>query len=115
MSPSRARHLIRDFTDARTADASLADDAMLLVSEVVANVVRHAGTGMTITAEAAPHRLRVEVEDESPVLPEPLPFDRADPRESGRGLVIVERVARAWGIERRPSGKVVWFEVASGA
>lgn len=32
---------------------------------------------------------------------------------SGRGVVIVEEVASAWGVERKDDGsKQVWFEVA---
>jgi hypothetical protein len=30
---------------------------------------------------------------------------------SGRGLTLVEHFAQAWGAERTPTGKVVWFVV----
>jgi hypothetical protein len=31
--------------------------------------------------------------------------------ESGRGIFLVSRLARQWGVSRIPTGKVVWFEI----
>lgn len=91
----------------------LVDDATLLVSELVTNVVMHAQTAMEVNVHVGRDQVRVEVQDES----DDLPIARLPANEStgGRGLQMVERVARAWGIERRRPGKVVWFELATNA
>ena len=82
---------------------------MLLVSELATNVVLHAKTPMRISVSTGALGVRVEVADESVALP----VVRDSPRgaESGRGLVLVDRVARAWGFEPERAGKVVWFEL----
>jgi hypothetical protein len=42
----------------------------------------------------------------------PAPRDAAPEDTSGRGLHLVEAMARAWGVEReREDGKIVWFEL----
>jgi len=113
-SPARARRLVRELLADRPYAHALGDDAELLVSEVVANVVRHAGTEAQLTVRVGAHGLRVEVEDHSPRLPTiPCSFTDGDPdlREAGRGLALVETVAQAWGVERSGDGKVVWFEL----
>jgi anti-sigma regulatory factor (Ser/Thr protein kinase) len=86
--------------------------AHLLTTEVVTNAVVH-GTGQVglrvISGEGV---LRVEVIDESPDLPVPVPL--ADPRRrGGRGLHIIAAMAAAWGVEPHAdaAGKTVWFEL----
>ena len=59
-------------------------------------------------APASERRLRLEVEDPSSSLPR-----RREPGESGvsgRGLLLVDRLADVWGVEPRGSGKCVWCE-----
>ncbi|MYS14013.1 ATP-binding protein, partial [Streptomyces sp. SID4982] len=56
----------------------------------------------------AERRLRVEVEDSSSALPR-----RREPQDdgvSGRGLLLVDMLADAWGVEARGGGKAVWCE-----
>ena len=86
--------------------------AELLVTEVVANAVRHAGgeqihLGITVGADA----VRVEVGDDGDSFPVPgLPPGEDDP--GGRGLMIVEGLASRWGYEKAEAGgKRVWFEI----
>ena len=88
------------------------DAAELLVTEVVANAVRHAGgerIDLTVTVDDA--AVRVEVGDEAD--DDPVPGLAPGVEDSGgRGLMIVEALASRWGYERRPGGgKRVWFEV----
>lgn len=88
------------------------DVVLLLVSEVVTNAVRHGCTSpddrIVVTVAHRGDRLRVEVEDPGPGVPERIPGD--DPlRESGWGLLMVDRFAAAWGTETDPSR--VWFEL----
>lgn len=40
--------------------------------------------------------------------------DSAQPWPSGAGLVLVEGLSRAWGVERRARAKTVWAEVPLG-
>jgi anti-sigma regulatory factor (Ser/Thr protein kinase) len=88
---------------------ALADDAALLVSELVANAVLHARTDVEVRLVVGPDGVRVEVLDGSPVLP--LPGALAATAMSGRGLLLVEGLAPRWGVEAREGGKAVWFEL----
>jgi serine/threonine-protein kinase RsbW len=114
-SPRAARHFVADVL--RRWDLShLIGGAVLLVSELASNVVIHAHTGFEVTVRLVPDdhsRLRVEVADHEPTLPRPR--RPAPDALDGRGLLIVERSSAAWGADRRGDGKVVWFELASGA
>jgi anti-sigma regulatory factor (Ser/Thr protein kinase) len=81
---------------------------VLVVTELVTNVVRHAATQIHVHAEFEAPNLRVEVRDGSSVLPAVV--DLVD-EEYGRGLRIVQELATDWGIEQRDDGKAVWFTV----
>ena len=107
-SASVARHAVRDLVG---GDSDLAE---LLTTEVVANAVRHAGTGdVLLRAEVGGAGLRVEVTDGSATPPAgPNLPDWQD--ESGRGLLLLDALATSWGSEPRPGGKCVWFELTPG-
>jgi putative methionine-R-sulfoxide reductase with GAF domain len=84
-------------------------DLTLLVSELVTNACVHGAEPIRVRLDVDRGRVRVEVEDGSPMMPE---VQRPDGRSTiGRGLVIVESLSRAWGAERVGTGKVVWAEV----
>lgn len=92
--------------------ASAANDLRLLVSELVTNVVRHAGLdpGQELELRAALGEgcVRVEVSDPGVGFkPEVAP---APDRGSGWGLYILDQVAHRWGIVRNEPN-VVWFEL----
>jgi hypothetical protein len=53
--------------------------------------------------------VRVEVSDGSPTPPRISGLDVET--FGGRGLVLVDLLADGWGVDERPPGKVVWFEV----
>ncbi|MFF3461218.1 ATP-binding protein [Streptomyces sp. NPDC001984] len=97
-------------------DPALAD-AMLLVSELATNVVRHGPLlerefEVAVTALADGSCL-IEVSDEG--RHEPRPRAVGDLDESGRGLHIVEHIATAWGVWSRGShGMTVWALVTTG-
>jgi len=81
----------------------------LLADELVSNSVRHVGGPIGLAAIRMPRAIRVEVRDESAVLPVVVRAGPDDPR--GRGLQIVDGLAHRWGIEPDGAGKTVWFEL----
>lgn len=87
----------------------LTDSVELLVSEVVTNAVRYAERPITLRLLRT-DTLRCEVGDDVPQLPRLRQARVTD--EGGRGLYLVNRLARRWGATRLSTGKVVWFELA---
>jgi anti-sigma regulatory factor (Ser/Thr protein kinase) len=87
----------------------LTDAVELLVSEVVTNAVRYAERPVTLRLLRT-DVLRCEVGDDVPQLPRLRQARPSD--EGGRGLYLVNRMARRWGATRLSTGKVVWFELA---
>lgn len=93
--------------------AGLADDAKLIVSELVTNALRHGAGPIDVRcAISDDEEFVMEVRDSSPELPEVEDTDLLD--LSGRGLVIVEALARAWGARPAEDGKVTWAALRIG-
>ncbi|MGW0362254.1 SpoIIE family protein phosphatase [Streptomyces sp. NPDC002990] len=107
-APGRARRFARRALT-RWGLEELSDSLELLVSEVVTNAVRYAERPVTLRLLRT-DVLRCEVGDDSPQLPRQRRARDTD--EGGRGLFLVNRLARRWGATRLSSGKVVWFELA---
>jgi len=107
-SPQLARAFLRKLFDEAKLDG-FGDVTELLVTELVANVVTHVGAPMTLRVQKHDSRMRVEIEDPSPEVPVVHHPDAAE--EHGRGVLLVERLANAWGVDPRPVGKAVWFEL----
>ncbi|MFD6530423.1 ATP-binding protein [Streptomyces sp. NPDC060184] len=112
---AHAPKLVRDFVATLlrlTGHPGLVDDARLCVSEVVGNVYCHTRSRLIrVDVAIAPHQVRVHVTDDQP---DPLPLSAPGPgAESGRGLLIVDRVAVRWGATVQGRGtrqtKTVWF------
>ncbi|MFI8433472.1 SpoIIE family protein phosphatase [Streptomyces sp. NPDC079020] len=108
-APGRARRLARRALSRWGLD-DLSDEVELLVSEVVTNAVRYAERPVTLRLLRT-DILRCEVGDDSPQLPRQRRARETD--EGGRGLFLVNRLARRWGATRLSTGKVVWFEMAT--
>ncbi|MFH9891596.1 SpoIIE family protein phosphatase [Streptomyces luteogriseus] len=106
-APGRARRLARGVL-ARWGMEELTDSLELLVSEVVTNAVRYASRPVTLRLLRT-DVLRCEVGDDVPQLPRLRQARATD--EGGRGLYLVNRLARRWGATRLSTGKVVWFEL----
>jgi anti-sigma regulatory factor (Ser/Thr protein kinase) len=97
----------------------LSDPALLLVSELVTNAVRasqtvacpdQAGHPMiSLTVELGDASLLVKVWDADPGLPVLQEADLTGDR--GRGLLLVDFLADAWGHRDHDQGKVVWCEI----
>jgi DNA-binding NarL/FixJ family response regulator len=89
---------------------SLADTVMLLTSELVSNAVLYAGSDVDVVVRLTGSLARVEVTDRSDLVPAARHAATSD--DSGRGLALVQALARRWGTSRQPGGgKTVWFEV----
>ncbi|GGW18093.1 SpoIIE family protein phosphatase [Streptomyces capoamus] len=102
------RELLHDW-----ASAEQLDSAVLLVSEMLTNVLVHTDADALLLAEvtggSAGRRLRVEVFDTGDDLPHKRrPGELAS---SGRGLMLIELLADAWGVDPRGEGKSIWFEL----
>ncbi|MFD3502822.1 ATP-binding protein [Streptomyces sp. NPDC058678] len=91
-----------------------ADEAELLVTELATNVVKHVGEGAsaTLILEWRGERLRLEVHDESRVMPSP--GTAACDAECGRGLHLLAALAVDWGTVLTAVGKAVWCEISIG-
>ncbi|MEU6945992.1 ATP-binding protein [Streptomyces sp. NPDC046316] len=88
----------------------ITEHAVLLVSELVGNAVRH--TGARVFALRLMRRrgwIRVEVRDPSRGLPCLMPVQEMD--ISGRGLFLVDKLSDRWGVDLQPRGKTTWFEM----
>lgn len=107
-SPASARHFV-DRTARGWGYGDVSDVAELLVSEVVTNAIEHGHSGGIVQVIALPAGLRVEVSDRSTETPAPRTPTLDEP--TGRGLAIVSKLARHWGVDLRRNGKTVWFEL----
>ncbi|MCT2543134.1 MULTISPECIES: SpoIIE family protein phosphatase [Streptomyces] len=107
---SSARHMIRAAVRAWGAKAR-ADEVELAADELITNALMHTDGGAIVTIRVLTgpeRRLRVDVEDRSSALPRRR--DAGEAGVSGRGLMLVDRLADLWGVESRGSGKCVWCE-----
>ena len=87
------------------------DDVALVVSELVTNAVVHGDGDITLHVVGTDGGVRVEVGDDNPDIAR-LPLDDKPSAESGRGLLLVSRLATDWGVRPAAPGKVVWAELA---
>ena len=108
-APARVRHwLAEQLTDGTREAATLA------VSEIVTNALVHSGleAGEAIDVQTVPagERMRVNVRHRGELFPavaSPAPAGAA----GGWGLIVVDSVSAAWGVEPAGERIVVWFEV----
>ena len=91
------------------------EDAELLVTELVANVVDHVGGDvLTLELTLGGAWLRIAVVDGSAI--RPIVREMSHEQERGRGMRMVAAIADRWGAEDHDGGKRVWFELSpSGA
>ncbi|MFF8532770.1 SpoIIE family protein phosphatase [Streptomyces sp. NPDC015532] len=89
--------------------AGLADNAALMVGELVTNAVRHARSRRIELRLVRGDTLLCEVDDDDHTLPTLLSAGPGD--EFGRGLRLVSALSRAWGASRTGAGKTAWFEL----
>ncbi|KUN02914.1 protein phosphatase [Streptomyces yokosukanensis] len=107
---THARHMIRAAVRSWGAGGR-ADEVELVADELITNALMHTEGSAIVTLRAiddGDRRLRIEVEDSSSALPRRR--EAGEDGVSGRGLLLVERLADAWGVEARGGGKAVWCE-----
>ncbi|GAB1822182.1 ATP-binding protein [Herbidospora sp. RD11066] len=106
-SVAEARRLVRRELTGR-GHTGLVDDCQLIVSELVTNAVRHAGTAFALRLRGTTAWIYGEVYDTGATPPR-----ARDPRPEstdGRGLLIVGALAASWGYAPGVrGGKIVWF------
>ena len=115
-----ARHAVAGL--APFLDPGVAENAELLVSELVTNSVRHAGLPpeacVEFTVRASPEVLMVEVADAGmgfngrPARPRAVAGSAS---ASGWGLFLVDHIADRWGAAQVEGETRVWFELTPGA
>ena len=105
--------LLRSWMTARACNEDAIETAELLLTEVVANAVRHTDSErLQLVADIDGSQVRVGVEDCSSEPPRPPP-EVVDPeRPGGRGVWLVQKLSHAWGWSPVPGGKQVWFELS---
>lgn len=103
-APTTARELVA--TVCQEWDLSdLLDDAGLIITELVSNATRHVGGDVVVSVVVGDRYLHVSVRDQSP---EPPRRTLPNPNGGGRGLMLVDAIAAAWGSTMTDGGKVVW-------
>jgi serine phosphatase RsbU (regulator of sigma subunit)/anti-sigma regulatory factor (Ser/Thr protein kinase) len=111
---SGVREMVRAAAESWQA-AERADDVVLVTDELVANALLHTDGGALVEVRmlgGAERRVRIEVTDRSSS--QPRRREPSDSSVSGRGLLLVERLADYWGVESRGAGKCVWSEFLFG-
>ena len=96
----------------------IAEDILLVASELLTNAIVHALPPATLTLSRSQAQtcrtVRVEVTDTGPATPTGLPTSTLDPDEHGRGLAIVTTLASRCGIHVHSGGTSRWAELRFG-
>ena len=107
-APRAARAFLADHLGPLDPDRAYA--AALCASELVTNGVLHARTQIVLGVTVGAERLLVTVADRAGGTPHTPPPD--DERPSGRGLLLVQKLADQWGVNQERDGKTVWFTIS---
>jgi len=102
-----ARHVVKKHFNDLLADETL-DDALLVVSELVTNALRHGDGDIELRVAFDGQRLRGEVTDQGIRFTQPL-REHASGQIGGHGLHLVGCIADSWG--RGEGSTHVWFEI----
>jgi anti-sigma regulatory factor (Ser/Thr protein kinase) len=109
-APAAARQAIEPLT--RSLSPQAASELLVVVTELVANAVRHSRDGdIGLEVELDEELARVEVTDPGEGFEAPEEPRSAYPETGGFGLVLVDKLARRWGVRRDRDSTVVWSEL----
>ena len=103
-----ARRLVRAHLDANGLGA-LVDNAELIVSELVGNVVLHVGGTVEVAVEVAADEVLLSVTDGSPLSPHLRVFSRTS--STGRGMRLVHSLSAEHGVRTHGEGKTIWVRL----
>ena len=116
-APAQARAAVSEWCRQATGVGLPIDTALLLVSELVTNSVRHARIDdehpLRLSVRLSETTLRLQLWDggtQGTVTPR---SPRRDDDIGGFGLDLVARLSRAWGVDRDAHGTTVWLELAT--
>lgn len=87
-----------------------APDTLLILTELMANAVRHGRGPVEVVLSRQPDGVRVEVADTGPGRVRASSAS-TNPGTSGRGLLIVDALSSGWGVRYGRAHKVVWADV----
>jgi serine phosphatase RsbU (regulator of sigma subunit)/anti-sigma regulatory factor (Ser/Thr protein kinase) len=107
-SPGEARRIVRETLG--SWGVGNVDTAVLVAHELVANAVLHGRAPVVLRLRQRPSSVRIEVADGHERPPHVQHY--GEQAITGRGLAMVEALARSWGWQAAGLGKVVWCEVA---
>lgn len=110
-APALAREVLAHFCRDRGITRE-ADTAELIASELITNAVVHARTPIDFTIRLITPHLHIAVRDHDP-RPARITAMLDESAEHGRGLLLVDALAAAWGTFVLPRGKVIWATVAT--
>jgi anti-sigma regulatory factor (Ser/Thr protein kinase) len=108
-APGDARRLVIDALRRAGHAGELLDDVQIVITELAANAVVHAGSPFSVSIRSTGSIVRIRVRDRSHAVPTVRDDGATTP--SGRGTRIVAALSRRWGVDLAPDGKVVWAEL----
>jgi anti-sigma regulatory factor (Ser/Thr protein kinase) len=110
VSVPTSRHLVLELLRAWDVPHDR-EDAALLVTELVTNVVDHVGgeANLTLELQLSDQWLRIGVVDGSSI--RPVVRELSTDRPRGRGMRMIQEIADRWGADDHLGGKRVWFEL----
>lgn len=107
-SVTAARHFAEAILQGVPAEPR--DSALLMVSELASNCIRHTPNGFDLAISHKPDEIRIEATDRGAGEPRMRNPGPSDP--NGRGLQIIEMLSAAWGVEHLAGlEKTVWFTI----
>ncbi|MGW1544399.1 ATP-binding protein [Streptomyces sp. NPDC002309] len=111
-SPAQARRLTRIRLTGWAVCEDTCDTAALVMSELVTNAVLHTASDVVVCELHDEYDLvRIAVRDQGRAGGEPRPSAARAEEEHGRGLLLVDALARAWGAHEHGLGLLVWAEL----
>jgi anti-sigma regulatory factor (Ser/Thr protein kinase) len=113
-SLAEARRMV---TDGAEAPVEVVEDALLVLTELLANEIKHGryapSDPLICSVRTADDTVRIEVRHsggdfEMPTKQVDLPLQA---RETGWGLALITRLADRWGVEETRGARQVWAEI----
>ncbi|MGW3965628.1 ATP-binding protein [Amycolatopsis sp. NPDC005003] len=92
-------------------DGAAVDDALLVVTELATNALRHGRGEPVLRLSVDGGDVRIEVFDDNPAPP----VRRPAGDDGGWGLALVDRLSSVRGTERHGRGKVVWCVLSASS